>query len=340
MTSRKILPLFCAILLAAGVFIYSYSSVIFQEGNPWPQIEGIARLELGSEEMVRLDSGENRYITKGDNFGIVESSMKNRGYDFAEQMGSGYIFVKGDTDKATVTHEYYSRFYSLWTVSETDSSRTIFSGTLVCLPVKDADMPHDDICLLGLLDEKGDYYRLENSDDNPVMFGAISIGAKISVEGDLVSGTNDVYQSSGTIAVTNVTKQDDIDSSDIEEGLRECMPKSDTASHERCNELLAMIRNFDDCAQAGFAIQKSDPPQCSTPDGRNFIDETNSSWESVLAALSGCEAESLFQNHGKLVTLELKNGNKLTAYEPRLDAIMEAVDDLDGRCGDIRLATE
>lgn len=126
----------------------------------------------------------------------------------------------------------------------------------------------------------------------------------------------------------------------IAEQLKDCLPKSDAASHEKCVELLAAIRNFDDCVKAGFAIMKSNPPQCTSPDDRTFIDETNSTWDVALTALNSCEVESVFQTHSKLVTLNLKNGNELTAYEPKIDDVMDVVDGLNGGCGDVRMATE
>jgi hypothetical protein len=49
---------------------------------------------------------------------------------------------------------------------------------------------------------------------------------------------------------------------------------SDTASKEKCDELLKQITDFDSCVMAGFSIMKSNPPQCATPDGRTFI-QTN-----------------------------------------------------------------
>ncbi|TSC59622.1 MAG: hypothetical protein LiPW15_642 [Parcubacteria group bacterium LiPW_15] len=54
--------------------------------------------------------------------------------------------------------------------------------------------------------------------------------------------------------------------------LRECLPKSDTTSRDRCLELLKLITNYDECVAAGFSIMKSNPPQCATPDGRNFTE--------------------------------------------------------------------
>jgi hypothetical protein len=58
--------------------------------------------------------------------------------------------------------------------------------------------------------------------------------------------------------------------------LRECLSKSNMVSHEKCNELLKQITDFDSCVMAGFSIMKSNPPQCATPDGRTFTQEINS----------------------------------------------------------------
>ncbi|MFA6322454.1 MAG: hypothetical protein WCX71_03165 [Candidatus Buchananbacteria bacterium] len=60
----------------------------------------------------------------------------------------------------------------------------------------------------------------------------------------------------------------------LAEKLAECLPKSDMASHEICNELLKQIIDFESCAKAGFSIMKSNPPQCQTPDGRNFVERS------------------------------------------------------------------
>lgn len=251
--NKRVLFITSLAILVLGIFMVFYSNVIFQEGNPWPQIKGIAELTFSKKDFVKLDVGENKYITKSNNQESVKSFMKEKGYDFTEQMGSGYLFESQTGTNAVVIHRYYSRYYSLWSIAE-----------------------------------------------------------------------------------NLVTEKDDV----LANELKNCLPKSDMASHKRCNELLSIIRNFDDCVNAGFSIMKSNPPQCATPDGRNFIDKTNSEWNIILAVLNNCEVESVFQTHSKLVTLELKNGNKITAYEPQIDDIMKVVENLNGKCGDIRLATE
>jgi len=251
--SKKFFLILIPIILVLCVFFFLYSPVIFQEGNPWPQIKGITQLNFSNTNMVKLSNPDNKYMTKSKNGQeVVKNFMKDKGYEFTEQMGSGYMFKSSSEKSAIVIHRYYSRFYSLWSITENTK-------------------------------------QIQNT---------------------------------------------------IAEELQECLPKSDIVSHEKCNDLLATIRSFDDCVNAGFTIMKSKPLQCATPDGRNFIDETNSEWNEALTTLNNCEVESVFQTHSKLVTLKLKNGNKITTYEPQIDDIVKAVDDLESRCGIIRMGTE
>lgn len=116
--NKKILLLVSAVILIAGIFLFLYSPVIFQEGNPWPQIEGIAQLTFSNNDFVKLDVGENKYITRSDNLEIIKTIMKDKGYEFTEQMGSGYFFKSDAGVGAIAVHRYYSRFYSLWSISE------------------------------------------------------------------------------------------------------------------------------------------------------------------------------------------------------------------------------
>ncbi len=181
---KKILLFIFTAILVMGAFLFLYSSIIFQEGNPWPQMKGITQLNFTSKTIVKLSSKENRYMTKSKNGqNVIKNFMKDNGYDFTEQMGSSYFFIKDNLNRVIVTHKYYSRSYSLWNITE----------------------------------------EIKNNENN------------------------------------------------ILNELRECLPKSDITSHERCSELLATIIDFDDCIRAGFSIMKSNPPKCATPDGRTFI---------------------------------------------------------------------
>lgn len=122
--------------------------------------------------------------------------------------------------------------------------------------------------------------------------------------------------------------------------LAKCLPMSDTASWEKCKQLLNQIVNFDDCVNAGFSIMKSNPPQCATPDGRNFIQETNSTWEMAVQAANNCEVKKVFQAHSRVVKLTLKNGNQLIAIEPKIDEIINIMRGVETKCGSIPIGTE
>jgi len=127
---------------------------------------------------------------------------------------------------------------------------------------------------------------------------------------------------------------------DVAAQLKECLPKSDTLSHEKCQQLLSNIRNFDECVAAGFSIMKSNPPQCQVLDGNSFIQETNSTWEMAVRAINNCEVEKVFQAHSRIVTLTLKNGNELIAAEPEIDAVIIITEATKLKCGRIPIGTE
>jgi uncharacterized protein YlzI (FlbEa/FlbD family) len=247
--NKKVLLLISLIILVPGIFVFFYSPVIFQEGNPWPQIKGMVQLKFGDSDIVKLSGSDNKFMTESKNGTIIHDFMKTKGYEFTGQMGSGYFFKSAIGQTAVVTHRYYGRHYSLWTITE----------------------------------------NKENS---------------------------------------------------LAEKLRDCLPKSDTVSHEICNELLKQIVDFDSCVVAGFSILKFSPAQCATPDGRTFIQETNSTWEQALSAVNNCEVEKAFQAHSRIVTLTLKNGDKLIVKEPQIDDIINIIRTAESKCGKVQIGTE
>ncbi len=396
--NKAILLIASLVILIVGISALAYSPVIFQEGDPWSQIKGITQLNFTGKDMVKLSSEENRYMTKSKNGAeIIKEYMKGKGYNFTEQMGSGYLFQSSTGGSAVATHKYYSRFYSLWKITEntnnTDTNNNLWITTttdsgvtfqypkeLLATYISESEWPpqvkienKQFVCTpSGSEIQQGGQTELRLVDNRQYCVTQQSEGAAGSIY-TAYTYTFPKDNKTGIITFTlrfvqcqnydepkateckNERSAFDVDGTvdrivqsikiqtnqlSIADELKECLPKSDTASHERCNELLATIRNFDDCVNAGFSIMKSNPPQCATPDGRNFTDETNSNWNVVLATLNNCEVESVFQTHSKLVTLKLKNGNKLTAYEPHIDDVMKVVESLNGKCGDIRLATE
>jgi len=57
--------------------------------------------------------------------------------------------------------------------------------------------------------------------------------------------------------------------------LLECLPKSDMASKQRCEELLLEIESYEECVEAGFEVVDTEPEKCRTIDGREFVKQLN-----------------------------------------------------------------
>ncbi len=63
-------------------------------------------------------------------------------------------------------------------------------------------------------------------------------------------------------------------------------------------------------------------------------------WESIKQAIGHCEVEKIFQTHDLVVTITLKNGEKLTAIEPQIDDVMIFAQKAELKCGKILMGTE
>ncbi|OPZ23407.1 MAG: hypothetical protein BWZ03_00521 [bacterium ADurb.BinA186] len=59
-----------------------------------------------------------------------------------------------------------------------------------------------------------------------------------------------------------------------------------------------------------------------------------------MLAVNNCEIEKAFQAHSRVVTLALKNGNKLIAKEPQIDDIINIIRGAESKCGKIPIGTE
>ena len=108
----KILTVLFLIFLA---FFILYARVIFQEGNPLPQLSGIIRLNFGKDKIVKLSTPNESYLTKSKT-GRDEllKFMQEKNYRFVEQLGAGYVFETPAQERKIIVHRYYSRFYDLW----------------------------------------------------------------------------------------------------------------------------------------------------------------------------------------------------------------------------------
>ena len=63
------------------------------------------------------------------------------------------------------------------------------------------------------------------------------------------------------------------------------------------------VTNFEECIAAGYPIMKSNPPQCMTPYGQTFIEETKNPMEQLCNESGGnwneCSSKCVLDNQGK-----------------------------------------
>jgi hypothetical protein len=322
--NKKILLIASLAVLAIGFLAFMYSPVIFQEGNPWPEIKGIVQLKFSGKDIVQLSGSDNKFMTESKNGTMIHDFMKDRGYEFTGQMGSGYFFESATGQSAIATHKYYSRYYSLWTITEndnnlwtttTDDARgvtfqypkellakyvsvvewppviKIETGTYSCQTTPQEISSMSDITSERMVDDRTYCVNIKNegaagSVYSSYVYTTAKNGKLVNVSFTLQYPNCNNYDEVQRKACTSGREAFDIDSTvdrifqsivakqeqkTLAEELRDCLPKSDTASHEKCNELLKQITDYDSCVNAGFSIMKSNPPQCATPDGRTFI---------------------------------------------------------------------
>lgn len=325
--NKKILLIASLVVLAIGFLVFMYSPVIFQEGNPWPEIKAISQLTFGGSDMVKLSGSDNKYLTKSQGGPqVIDVFMNGRGYEYTDQMGSGYFYKS--SDKAVVlVRRQYSRFYTIWTLSDsttetgndlwktaTNSEGIIFkypkellakyvsvvewppivkieNGAYSCQTTPQEISNMSDITSERLVDDRTYCVNIKNegvagSVYSSYVYTTTKNDKLVNVSFTLQYPNCNNYDEEQRKACTSERETFDIDSTvdrivqsvvakqeqkTLTDELRECLPKSDTASHEKCNELLKQITDYDSCVNAGFSIMKSNPPQCATPDGRTFI---------------------------------------------------------------------
>ena len=79
------------------------------------------------------------------------------------------------------------------------------SGEFICLPVKDENKPHNDLCAFGIKTDNNEYYRLQSiSDDKFNLIAQLNNGQRVEISGLLIKEKSDVYKSLGTVEVNTV----------------------------------------------------------------------------------------------------------------------------------------
>jgi hypothetical protein len=108
------------LLLLLGFIGLKFGSALTQEGNPIPYLIAISKYEFsnnGYEEVLKK-SDKIRYVSKFEEknpLGMTKEFMKDKGWEFKEQMGSGLIFEKND-EIITIETRQYTKHYSIWDI--------------------------------------------------------------------------------------------------------------------------------------------------------------------------------------------------------------------------------
>ncbi|MTV50952.1 hypothetical protein GJ688_18715 [Heliobacillus mobilis] len=118
--SRYRLTIWVTALLIFFGLLGTYKDTILQEGNPIPVGFAIFRLTLLGEDVVRFSEQPERFIVK--NIGKDPDKpffevMKLRGWEFKEQFGSAYTFLRGDRPELAIGR-MFTQYFSVFELVE------------------------------------------------------------------------------------------------------------------------------------------------------------------------------------------------------------------------------
>lgn len=325
--SKKILFIILPIFFIFGLFLFFYSLVIFQESNPWSQTKGIIQLNFTNKDMVKISSEENKYITKSNNgVSVIKSYMEDKGYNFVEQIGSGYFFQSTTGESAIVTHNYYSRFYSLWNVNENNKK----IDELINFTLRERAMEQY------LLSQK--YFSWKNRQDShtfcvienlrpdqelfPLYIWAycgeyiIEDGELKNISGSSVPAKIDYPNELSYYDLSKFSHEVPRDGADYTKDIKKIFPE----------HVQQKIFNHD----VEGLIEKTE----------EYAFTNIFNWNLIKQSASNCEIKSVMQNHALEVTATLKNGEEITAREPNIDDIFDIINQYTDECGKVIMATE
>ena len=113
-----VLLLLVSILLTALFFLY-FGSDLTQEENTLKILCSIINLHVKNEDRMLIESGDfnSTYISR-TRYGLKEVitlKLNEDGWSYKEQMGSSYVFVKGD-NQIIIGTRLFTKHYFLWTI--------------------------------------------------------------------------------------------------------------------------------------------------------------------------------------------------------------------------------
>ncbi|MRX73693.1 hypothetical protein GJU40_16250 [Bacillus lacus] len=110
------------IVVLSFILLIVFGSIFFKEGNQVLALTSIVKLELSNSdyEQVFETNKFNSYVSKytGDSqYVVTKKFMKEKGWVFKEQMGSGLVFEKNE--KTTIVGiRGSSKNYIQWDISK------------------------------------------------------------------------------------------------------------------------------------------------------------------------------------------------------------------------------
>lgn len=117
---RKIILSSSLILIIIVVFSSTYfGSALLQEENTMQILFSISKLHLTSTDAVLVEGQDTNHTfvskTKDDIEKIIVEKLSEDKWSYKEQMGSAYIFTKGD-DTKTISTRLFTKHYFLWNI--------------------------------------------------------------------------------------------------------------------------------------------------------------------------------------------------------------------------------
>ena len=121
MNLKKILlTMLLLLILMTGLITLRFGSALYQEGNPLTILTSIMGLELSNSDYEQFSESKirKRYVsanTANSGYNVIKEFMKEKGWDFKEQKGSGLVF-ENDEETLVIETRQYSKHYILWNI--------------------------------------------------------------------------------------------------------------------------------------------------------------------------------------------------------------------------------
>ncbi|MBP3950245.1 hypothetical protein J7W16_03800 [Bacillus sp. YZJH907-2] len=115
---KTLLVVLLMFVLSFGFIGVRFGSALIQEGNPIPYLVSIMKLELSNKgyEQAADTLNETSYVSAEKEYpSVVIDFMKEKDWDYKEQIGSGLVFERSQ-ETITISTRKYSKNYFLWNV--------------------------------------------------------------------------------------------------------------------------------------------------------------------------------------------------------------------------------